>query len=195
MDRLYDAGDWYWIVANDESRYWSSAAGAYVDALPDGAGVTRILNEEELGDVLAVYGLPGPGYPIEAAAADLVALLAGATASILAAYPEGERLSWDAKEGEAIAFMAAEAPIGADYQLLRGEVAAERAIAAGDVTLDQIAEKAETVLWMASQWRALVSALSGLRKRFKAAIDVAEDDAGRRAVVGAAQYAIAALKA
>lgn len=56
----YDPFDWHWIVASDESRYWSSAAGAYVDALPEDAGVTRIASEDELTDVLAVYVLPGP---------------------------------------------------------------------------------------------------------------------------------------
>lgn len=52
--------DWHWIVDGDESRYWSSAAGAYVDTLPEDAGVTRIASADELTDVLAVYGLPGP---------------------------------------------------------------------------------------------------------------------------------------
>ncbi|MER9762426.1 hypothetical protein [Mesorhizobium sp. M0138] len=51
---------WFWIVGGDESRFWSSAAAAYVDALPGGAGVTRIASEAELTDVLAAYELPGP---------------------------------------------------------------------------------------------------------------------------------------
>jgi hypothetical protein len=52
--------DWYWIVGGDRSRWWSSAAGAYVEILPEDAGVTSILDEEELTNVLALYGLPGP---------------------------------------------------------------------------------------------------------------------------------------
>lgn len=56
----YTPADWYWIIGGDESRYWSSAAGAYIDELPEDAGVTRIASEAELNDVLAVYGLPGP---------------------------------------------------------------------------------------------------------------------------------------
>lgn len=56
----YNPFAWHWIVDGDESRYWSSAAGAYVEELPEGAGVTRIASEEELTDVLAAYGLPGP---------------------------------------------------------------------------------------------------------------------------------------
>lgn len=57
---IYNPFDWYWAVGSDESRFWSSAAGSYVGALPGGAGVTRILNEVDLTDVLAAYGLPGP---------------------------------------------------------------------------------------------------------------------------------------
>lgn len=59
----FDPRDWYWIVGGDEARYWSSAAGAYVETLPEGAGVTRIASENELTDVLAAYGLPGPLPP------------------------------------------------------------------------------------------------------------------------------------
>ena len=51
---------WFWLVAGDEGRFWSSAAGAYVEALPEGAGVTRIATAEELSGVLRPYGLPGP---------------------------------------------------------------------------------------------------------------------------------------
>lgn len=56
----YNPFDWYWIVGGDESRLWSSAAGAWVDEMPDGAGVTRIASEAELDEVLAAYGLLGP---------------------------------------------------------------------------------------------------------------------------------------
>ncbi|WP_245511611.1 MULTISPECIES: hypothetical protein [unclassified Mesorhizobium] len=52
--------DWFWFVGGDETRAWSSAAAAYVDAIPEDAGVTHIVSEDELTDVLAVYGLPGP---------------------------------------------------------------------------------------------------------------------------------------
>lgn len=60
IEPIYNPFDWHWIVGGDESRYWSSAVGAYVEELPEGAGVTRIVSEAELTDVLAVYGLPGP---------------------------------------------------------------------------------------------------------------------------------------
>ena len=59
----YTPTDWFWIVGGDEARLWSSAAGAWVETLPEGAGFTRIANERELTDVLAPYGLLGPLPP------------------------------------------------------------------------------------------------------------------------------------
>ncbi len=55
----YSPFDWFWVVAGDESRAWSSAAGAYV-ADYDAARVTRIVSEAELNDVLRPYGLTLP---------------------------------------------------------------------------------------------------------------------------------------
>lgn len=57
---LYDPGSWYWIVAGDETRRWSSADRAYVatdDAgyvafLDRGCMPTTIKSEAELWDVL-----------------------------------------------------------------------------------------------------------------------------------------------
>lgn len=60
MMRPFSPFDWHWSVGTDESRFWSSAAGSYVQTLPEDAGVTRITSEEELSRVLAAYGLPGP---------------------------------------------------------------------------------------------------------------------------------------
>lgn len=60
MNGPYNPSDWHWRIGSDESRYWSSAAGAYVETLPDGAGITHIASEAELDEVLAAYGLLGP---------------------------------------------------------------------------------------------------------------------------------------
>lgn len=60
----YSPENWFWVVGGDERRYWSSKAAAYVKALPKGAGVTRIASEDELTDVLSVYGLTGPIYRV-----------------------------------------------------------------------------------------------------------------------------------
>lgn len=67
----YAPHDWYWIVAGDESRVWSSKASAYVpvsdatfQAWLDRGGIpTRIASEQELADVLRPYGLFGPVLP------------------------------------------------------------------------------------------------------------------------------------
>ena len=56
----YNPHDWFWIVGDDEKRFWSSAAGAYVEERPKDAGVTHIASEAELDQVLAPYGLLGP---------------------------------------------------------------------------------------------------------------------------------------
>jgi len=56
----YTPRDWHWIVNGDETRFWSSASGAYIEELPEDSGVSRIASEKELSDVLAVYGLSGP---------------------------------------------------------------------------------------------------------------------------------------
>ncbi|MCZ8547648.1 hypothetical protein OOJ09_25970 [Mesorhizobium qingshengii] len=56
----YNPTNWFWIVGGVEDRYWSSAAAAYISMLPDDATPTLIASEDELTDVLAAYGLPGP---------------------------------------------------------------------------------------------------------------------------------------
>lgn len=52
----FDPNNWFWIVGEDETRAWSSAAVAYVTAWPDDRG-TRIANEVELYDALTRQGL------------------------------------------------------------------------------------------------------------------------------------------
>lgn len=59
FDLPYTPFDWYWQV-DGHSGYWSSAASAYVDTLPEGLPSTRIASESELSAVLAEYGLTGP---------------------------------------------------------------------------------------------------------------------------------------
>jgi hypothetical protein len=56
----YDPRDWYWIVGNDDSKYWSSKSSSYVTEKPKDHGVTKIDTEANLAEVLAVYGLKGP---------------------------------------------------------------------------------------------------------------------------------------
>lgn len=68
---LYNPKDWYWIVAGDETRVFSSKIGNYVPAsdatyqdwVTGGGLPTRILNEAELGEVLAPHNV----RPVQAA--------------------------------------------------------------------------------------------------------------------------------
>lgn len=75
---IYVATDWYWLVAGDETRVWSSGRGTYVPAddldyaawREAGRAATRIATEQDLTDVLAVYGMRGPHVDLVAYAAD-----------------------------------------------------------------------------------------------------------------------------
>lgn len=60
---IYNPQNWFWYVGGDTSRAWSSAVSAYVESsdVPMGRYVTPISAEKELCDVLAPYGLSGPG--------------------------------------------------------------------------------------------------------------------------------------
>jgi hypothetical protein len=59
--KIYNPANWYWFVAGDETRVFSSAVGNYVSAddpaflawKADGNTPTRIVSEAELGEVLA----------------------------------------------------------------------------------------------------------------------------------------------
>jgi hypothetical protein len=65
MALSYNPLDWYWIVAGDESRVFSSKTGdyvqlgdaAYVAWLALGGVPTRIISEAELGEVLAPHSI------------------------------------------------------------------------------------------------------------------------------------------
>lgn len=92
--RSYNPNDWFWIVGEDAGRFWSSASASYVEALPEGAGLTRISNETDLADVLADYGLTGPVplVPSEVSAAQAKLALDAAgllddVEAVIAAHP------------------------------------------------------------------------------------------------------------
>ena len=61
----YDPANWYWFVARDKTKAFSSASGDYVPAADpafaawrvDGTLPTNIASEAELGEVLAAYSL------------------------------------------------------------------------------------------------------------------------------------------
>ena len=63
--KTYDPFNWYWYVGGDETKAFSSVSGDYVPAndatlvawMADGTVPSRILNEDELGEVLAPYNI------------------------------------------------------------------------------------------------------------------------------------------
>jgi hypothetical protein len=65
MSKDYNPHNWYWIVGADETKFYSSAAGDYVQSSSpayvawsaDGTTPTRIGSEADLGEVLAPYSL------------------------------------------------------------------------------------------------------------------------------------------
>lgn len=58
LDDNYAPGNWYWFVAGDRSRAWSSATKSYVgaNAIPQSVTPSTIANEVELYDVLTKAG-------------------------------------------------------------------------------------------------------------------------------------------
>lgn len=83
--------DWYWIVGDDETRFWSSAAAGYIDGpLPEGAAATRIPSEAELTNVLRDYGLSGP----EPTRADVKAEAARRIEAIMPDFKQRNVMAW-----------------------------------------------------------------------------------------------------
>lgn len=106
----YDPSNWFWSIAGDKSRFWSSAAREYVAELPENAGLTNIASEEELWEVLrsqAPEGLPIPTLEhMKAAAIEQVRAEAELYAGRLTAeYSLPEVLSFTAKSAEARAIL------------------------------------------------------------------------------------------
>ena len=62
LDQNYSPAAWFWQIGDDASRYWSSAAAAWVTDKP--RDYTRIASEAALREVLSRAGYPerAPGY-------------------------------------------------------------------------------------------------------------------------------------
>jgi hypothetical protein len=92
----YNPAAWYWIVAGDSSKVWSSAAAAYVatsDAtyvawLASGGLATKIDTEASLQQVLAAAYPPGwPGGDLASRIAAGCQIVSTATAALSGTYP------------------------------------------------------------------------------------------------------------
>lgn len=59
MFKPYNAHDWFWLVAGDDTQAYSSAAAAMVPVaqVPDGLTPTRIASMDELVEVLRAAGV------------------------------------------------------------------------------------------------------------------------------------------
>lgn len=99
----FDPFNWFWVVGGNQSAAWSSAAGAYVTEWPADR-LTRILNEAELTDVLAPYGLLGP----VAAVPKSVTLYQGRAALIHAGLFDQVKAAVDAGGQNSLAYQAFE---------------------------------------------------------------------------------------
>lgn len=102
----FDPRAWFWVVGGDETRAWSSAAGAYVQDWPEDS-FTRTASEADLSDVLRPYGLQGPHVATDDYARAIQAHVDAVAASrgygngvMLASYKDSTIPQW-AAEAEA----------------------------------------------------------------------------------------------
>lgn len=180
----YDPSNWFWSVGGDKSRFWSSAARAYVDKLPEDAGLTNIASEGELWDVLreqCPQGLPLPTLAeMQANAEALVIEHAEAYGSRLTAgYPSHERESWTAKIGEARAIEAGEAD-PAKFPIIATECS---------FTGNSATDTAASVLAKALPFSKASGAISGIRQESVRRIRAATDATGIEAALAWAKAA------
>lgn len=97
----YTPHDWYWIIARDDTRAWSSAAGGYVTEYPIDR-LTHIPSEQELCDVLRPYGLalplqdiPKSVSPYQARVALHMAGLLPSVETAIASAPVPAQIAWE----------------------------------------------------------------------------------------------------
>lgn len=116
-----------------------------------------------------------------------------ATSAILGAYPQAERLGWDAKASEASDVLSDGSPTSLSLApLLVAECVAEYGPADEATRLDQLIAKANVVSAKAAAWGELMASLSGIRGRAFTAIADASDTAAVQAALDAAVADIAA---
>jgi hypothetical protein len=137
------------------------------------------------GNVIADY-VPGPKYPDAAAAkAAMVEWIAGFTATVTGPVPVDERLSWDAKEQAARAYVA-ETADAAQTSMIEDEAA---------ITGEVPADLAAIIIAKADTFRAVVARVAGLRRKTIAAIDAVTDPADYETVLVSAKAEAEAMAA
>lgn len=127
--------------------------------------------EEEGGEVPSIEQLR------VRATADLIAMINAAADALISGVPVAEMLSWGVKEAAARKVIASETLTDYETAILLPEA---------ELTGETLAELAARVVMRGDQYRAAVSAMSGVRRAGEAAIAAAEDAAGLAAALGQA---------
>jgi len=99
------------------------------------------------------------------AVVNLVAMINGAADALTAGVPMAEMLSWGAKEAAARKLLAGDVLSAYEAAILRPEA---------DLTGETLAQLAARVAYRGDQYRAVVSAMSGVRRQAETAIAGAE---------------------
>jgi hypothetical protein len=164
-----------------QARVFTGSAWAFT---PDHRGETwwRAHDEpiviEDLGtpagDLTLEQPAPPPKYPsADAAKSAMVEWIAAFTASVTGPVPIDERLSWDAKEAAARAYVATTADT-LQAAMIEGEAA---------VTGEDPATLAAIIIVKADAFRAIAAKVAGLRRKTVTTIDAVKDPADYEVVL------------
>ena len=191
---LYDVRDWYWTVAGDETRVFSSKVQAYVPiddpALAawsaQGGKPTRIESEDSLAAVLAPFGLAVRLADLKAMLRAAVDAAAEAQRLLLITPGSGQAMEYQEAYAEAVQVDAAvKASAGATFDpaafpMLSASLGYDLDPTTGKPTID-IAGEARAVLAAYDAYQKAGAAIRGVRLKGKAAIDAAVDAAAANA--------------
>ena len=154
--------------------------------MPDGSKRPATPHEEAMLIAVQEEVQNKPKYPdADAAKAAMVEWIAGFTAAVTGPVPVDERLSWDAKEADARAYIA-ETATAAQTAMIEDEAA---------ITGEVPADLAAIIIAKADTFRAVVARVAGLRRKTIAAIDAVTDPADYETVLLAAKDEAEAMAA
>lgn len=187
----YNPKDWFWIVAGDTSRAWSSATTSYVTDYPL-ERVTRIASEAELGDVLAPHGKLGPSLPHAKSTAEaLIDVAAGAARLRYITDAPGQDLTYDRKRREALQAIDDPAPTAQKYPVLAASIGIE--VPVTNNTKTDFDAVCTLVISRETAWAVAASQIEALRLGGKQQVAVATSPAQIAETVSATETALKAL--
>lgn len=164
MSMIFAPKQWFWIIAGDKTRAWSSELATYVPQWPEDQ-VTRIATEADLTEVLTPLGLCGPDLAKSKIAAKFrVSAKAEAARGKIVTLGSGKSMAYQQVAQEALRYQATNG--AGDYPFLQARVASGRypdlaAAAAGTVAIE-------------NQWATQGAAIDEIEDRAKLQIDAAE---------------------